>query len=1003
MTQTTVKTAAQIRREFIEYFTQKHAHAFVPSSPVVPLDDPTLLFTNAGMNQFKDVFLGTGTRDYRRAANTQKCIRAGGKHNDLEDVGKDTYHHTFFEMLGNWSFGDYFKAEAIEWAWDLLVNQWGLDPDRLYATVFAGEPSEGTEPDVEAEDLWKRFLPAERISRWGKKDNFWEMGDSGPCGPCSEIHYDDRPDELRREIPGSQLVNADDPNVIEIWNLVFIQYNRAPGTDGRPGPLSLLPAKHVDTGMGFERLVRVIQGKQSNYDIDHWQGIFDAIGKMSGVRPYARDMDDPIDIAYRVLADHARCLTVAITDGAPPSNEGRGYVLRRILRRGVRIARQTMGVEKPMLCDLVPAVVDSLGDAFPELRSSAERVAGIIRDEEEAFLRTLDRGLVLFSEAAVRGLMNGVMKSERWTIEPTYERSAFQVTIRDADHAVVASDSIDSIRPMWTSEYFATVPRISADDSFRLHDTYGFPIDLTRLMAQERGMAVDEDGFETLMAEAREASRQGGETESTVALTPEAVATLQERRIAPTHDIDKYHGRAVVAQVKAIWTGTQFVDRATPGDDVGVVLSQTNHYAEQGGQVGDRGSIVADHTESSTPTGTFAVRDAQVLGGYVAHLGAVTDGALAVGDRVTVRLDAVHRTPIRANHTATHLLNLALRDVLGDDVHQKGSLVAPDRLRFDFSCSHAITPEQVARIEQQVNRDIGRALAVHADIVPLNKAKEITGLRAVFGERYPDPVRVVSIGPEVSALLAEPTNEDWRNYSIEFCGGTHLDGTEAAGHFVIVQEGALAAGVRRITALTGSLAREAEDAARALETRMLDAEQLSVRELGSEIDELAKAVDEQTMSLVARHTLRTRLEPLREQVNHSRKMAAESAKAVVVDQARSLAENAQGEVIVSCLLGADKDSLPAAMDVINAKQPDAAVMLFAGDEVEQKVTILATVPKAMIQRGLKAGDWVKQAAQVCGGGGGGRPDRAQAGGKDPSKITEAIAASETFAHTKLGD
>jgi len=384
-----VLTSKQIRQDFIDYFVKNAGHTFVPSSPVVPHDDPTLLFTNAGMNQFKDVFLGQGTRPYTRAVNSQKCIRAGGKHNDLEDVGKDTYHHTFFEMLGNWSFGDYFKAEAIAWAWDLLVNVWKLDPERLHATYFEGDPSENLQPDLEARDIWLKYLPPQRVHPGTKKDNFWEMGDTGPCGPCSEIHYDDTPDKV-----GTQLVNAGDPRVIEIWNLVFIQFNR-----GNDGKLTPLPAKHVDTGMGFERIVRVIQGKTSNYDTDIWTPIFDAIQKQAGTRQYTGKLDDHIDVAYRVIADHIRCLTMAITDGAVPSNEGRGYVLRRILRRAVRHGHQTLGVKDAWLHELVPTVVDTLGDAFPELKKNPERVALVIRSKEEAFLKTLDRGLQLYDIA----------------------------------------------------------------------------------------------------------------------------------------------------------------------------------------------------------------------------------------------------------------------------------------------------------------------------------------------------------------------------------------------------------------------------------------------------------------------------------------------------------------------------------------------------------------------------------------------------------------------------
>ncbi|MHC4991274.1 MAG: alanine--tRNA ligase, partial [Planctomycetota bacterium] len=497
------------------------------------------------MNQFKDVFLGQGSRPYKRAANSQKCIRAGGKHNDLEDVGKDLYHHTFFEMLGNWSFGDYFKSEAIDWAWELLVDVWGVDPDRLYATVFAGDSSEQLEPDVEAEELWARHLPADRISRWDKKDNFWEMGDSGPCGPCSEIHYDSRPDAERAKVPGGTLVNRNHPDVIEIWNLVFIQFNRAPARDGVLGALSPLPARHVDTGMGFERIVRVLQGKASNYDTDIWTPVFKAIEHHTRAHPYQGQLDDPVDVAYRVIADHVRCLTIALTDGGRAGNEKAGYVLRRILRRGVRHAHQTLGVQGPLLCELVPSVVESLGGAFPELQSNPQHVADMIRDEEESFLRTLDRGLALFAEAAERSHASG-----------------------------------SSV--------------IGTEDAFRLHDTYGFPIDLTRVMAEERGMTVDEAGFEERMEEARALSRRGGEIEQELTLPPDAIAQLHHLNVQPTDDGDKYHGRPVTATVRAIWNGNDFDDEVHPlgkTELVAIVTGRTNFYGEQGGQIGDTGTI----------------------------------------------------------------------------------------------------------------------------------------------------------------------------------------------------------------------------------------------------------------------------------------------------------------------------------------------------------------------------------------------------------------------------
>jgi alanyl-tRNA synthetase len=948
----TIRTAARIRSEFIDYFKER-GHAFVPSSPVVPLGDPTLLFTNAGMNQFKDVFLGRGTRPYRRAVNSQKCIRAGGKHNDLEDVGKDLYHHTFFEMLGNWSFGDYFKAEAIEWAWDLLTRVWGLAPDRLYATVFGGDAEQGLEADVEAEKIWTRCVDPSRVSRWGRKDNFWEMGDTGPCGPCSELHYDGRSDAERARTPGAELVNRSHPEVIEIWNLVFIQFNR-----DDQGALARLPARHVDTGMGFERITRVIQGRQSNYDTDIWTPIFKAIQHHSGAPPYRGTLPDPVDIAYRVIADHIRCLTMAINDGGRPSNEKAGYVLRRILRRAVRHAHQTLRVPGPMLHRLVPSVVDALGDAFPELRRAPDHVAEIIRDEEESFLHTLDRGLALFDQAATRAGSGGT---------------------------------------------------IGATDAFRLHDTYGFPIDLTRVMAEERGQRVDEPGFEALMEEARERSRRSGQSEERVTLPATALESLRALGIRPTADVDKFHGRAITARVEAIWNGRDFDNDARLGRRVAVVLNRTNHYAEAGGQVGDRGTIEFLGRDSGTipvrghglredrPGARFVVQETLAVGGYVLHVGHVVDGEVRVGDEVSVQVDADVRRPTMANHTGTHLLNLALRDVVGEEEQQKGSLVAPDRLRFDFSSQHALGEEAVARIEAMVAAAIARDLPVYADVVDLETARSITGVRAVFGEQYPDPVRVVSVGVPIKDLVRRPDDPRWRGHSIEFCGGTHVPSTAEVQSFVVVQEQALAAGVRRIIALTGVAAIAAAEAGRQLLDRAERAAQLHDGALVAEFDQVSRLADELTLPLVTRHRIAALVEGLRERVKALRKQAAASARDQVLEQARQIASRTHGSFLIERLDGADRHLLLSAMDAIRARHGETAIMLLAADPVEGRVAIVAGVPKPLIARGLRAGDWVKAAAAACDGTGGGRPDMAQAGGKDIRRIEDAVHAARGHA------
>ncbi len=946
-------TAARIRREFIDFFVSKHGHVFVPGSPVVPHDDPTLLFTNAGMNQFKDVFLGHGERPYRRAANSQKCIRAGGKHNDLEDVGRDHYHHTFFEMLGNWSFGDYFKAEAIEWAFALLTG-WGLDRERLYVTVFEGSAAEGLEPDTEAQEIWTQYVDPSCISRWGKKDNFWEMGDSGPCGPCSEIHYD-----FTDDCSGRHLVNTGDPRVVELWNLVFIQFNR-----GKDGTLSPLPARHVDTGMGLERLTRVLQGKNSNYDIDLFAPIFLAIKSHTGAHPYRGTLDDPVDVAYRVIADHVRCLTAAITDGAWPSNEGRGFVLRRILRRAVRHARQTLGVAGPLLCDLVPSVVESLGDAFPELTARPDRVAEVIRDEEESFLRTLDRGLRLFSEAVARSQSAGAT-------------------------------------------------RVAADDAFRLHDTYGFPIDLTRVMAEERSLEVDLDGYERLMEEARQRSRGATRDAEHLAIPPDAVARLRHLGVPPTVDSRKYDPHPLDTEILAIWNGADFDNAAHLGRHVAIITGRTNHYAEAGGQVGDAGTIAADVFDLGTipgrgragtePSGDgrFEVEDTEAAGGYVLHVGRVIDGQLRLRDRVTVTIDRPRRAAVAANHTATHLLNFALREIVGPEEDQKGSLVAPDRLRFDFTCPHAMSDEQILETERIVNERIGWELPVYDKVMPLALARSITGVRAIFGEKYPDPVRVVSIGVPLAEITADPESPGWRSASIELCGGTHLANTSQAGRLLIVSEQALAAGVRRMTAVTGPAAIAAEAAGSGLEERARRAERLAGEDLARELDELSALVDELTMGAVVRNRIKTMLDPLRQRAKTARKAQQAESRAGAVEEARRIAAAAKGPVIIEPLEGAGRDDLLSAMDAIRAKHAGAAVMLLGLDVPASKVAIVARVPQPLIEKGLKAGDWVRAAAEACGGRGGGRPDMAQAGGTDLGRIDEAIAAARAHARRFL--
>jgi alanyl-tRNA synthetase len=931
-------TSREIRQQFISYFAERHGHRFVPSSPVVPHDDPTLLFANAGMNQFKPVFLGAEKRDYTRAVNTQKCIRAGGKHNDLDDVGKDTYHHTFFEMLGNWSFGDYYKREAIEWAWDLLTNVWKLEKDRLHVTVFMGDPVEGLEADREAGELWRKVtdIDPDHIHLGNKKDNFWEMGDTGPCGPNSEIHIDLTPDRS-----GGRLVNAGDPRVIEIWNLVFIQYNR--NAEGR---LSPLPNRHVDTGMGFERICAVLQGKTSNYDSDVFTPLMAAIGELAGKR-YGRKLDDPVDTAFRVIADHARMSTFAITDGAVPSNKKRGAVLRSVIRRAVRYGYQVMKLQEPFLHKLVPVVVEQMGEAFPELRERRGQVEQTIAGEEADFLKTVDRGLRIFEDAAQRAQAHNGM--------------------------------------------------ISGEDLFNLHATLGFPADMTVQIALERGLSADVDEYARLWDEHVKISGRGRRQQAQVAVDLSGFKS--------TDDSVKYQGFVTEGTVIG-WVREGQAERTGRLEEdaqAALLLDRTTFYAEQGGQVGDVGSI-------QTPTGRFDVSGTERHGEWVLHFGEVAEGHIEPHQRAAVTVD-VRRSDTMRNHTATHLLNWALRRVLGEHVEQKGSLVDAEKLRFDFSHPQALTAEEIAHVERLVNERIYADLPVSATVMPLEEAKKLSGVRAVFGEKYPDPVRVVAVGvapspPSPSSLgegrgegsaapseqaLTQPSpgrsfagsgGEGYSN-SIEFCGGTHLGRTGEAGFFKIVSEEAVSKGVRRLTAVTGRGAVE------------------FVQRLEGQV----RAV-QQALSVPLEEAPR-RIAALQEEVRGLKKKLASgggtvdpaSAASKLLAEAPNLGE---GKLIVGDIPGASDEQLRTAMDSLKKKAGSYAIMLGSADEEAGKVQFVAAVSDDLIKKGLKAGDWVRETAKVAGGGGGGRPQMAQAGGKDVSKLAEALETARGFAEKVLG-
>jgi alanyl-tRNA synthetase len=959
-------SAAEVRRRYIAFF-EARAHTFVASSTTVPTNDPSLqdTFANAGMNQFKPLFLGTAApgsamAGLKRAVNSQKCIRAGGKHNDLDDVGKDTYHHTFFEMLGNWSFGDYFKAESIQWAWEFLTGPesaggLGLPPDRLYATYFGGDPNTGLEPDIEARSLWMRYLPAERVIPGSVKDNFWEMGDTGPCGPCSEIHFDRIGGRNARE-----LVNASDPDVLEIWNLVFIQFERL-----ESGKLRPLPDKHVDTGMGLERVVSVVNDKRSNYDTDVFGPLFAAIQRLTGAPAYtglvgAADVSGR-DEGYRVIADHIRTLTFAITDGAAPSNEGRGYVLRRILRRAVRYGRQKLGAPSGFLSQLAPIVVNTMGEFFPELRKDPRQVIGVIKEEEESFEKTLDRGIRMFEEIA-SGVSGG---------------------------------------------------RVDGAEAFKLYDTYGFPIDLTRIMAEERGLSVDIAGFERAMAEQKERSRAGGRSAASdrMALGPEELSRLARLNIRPTDDSHKFHAREIRATVKAIWNGHNFDEHADAAHSatVAFITDRTSFYAEMGGQVADTGRIFvnrdAHRADRSHSGGELRVEEVRAAGGYVLHIGRVTRGDIRVGDDVVMHVDSGRRLQTAANHTTTHVLNHKLRAVLGDGVEQRGSQVGPDKLRFDFAHHESVKPEQLARIEALVRADIEQDLAVHVDLAPLYVAKGIRGLRAVFDEHYPDPVRVVSIGVPVQALLDAPDNQKWVNTSVEFCGGTHLERTGEARAFALIAEEAVAKGIRRVTGLTGVPALAAIQAARTLAERVKDARAMGPGELGGEVQAITTEVDTLDLPAASKAELRAGLAELAEVVKGAAKAAAAAkARSAVVEanQIAAAAASSPEPVVVSIVdAGADARALQAAVAAVQARLPAKAVLLLSVDSGEGKVTAAASVPKALIDKGLKAGDWIRETTAVVGGKGGGKPDSAQGGGTDVARAKEAVIRARQFGLGKL--
>lgn len=958
-------TAAEIRQRFIEFF-KENGHTYVHSSATVPLDDPTLLFANAGMNQFKPIFLNTIDPSHpmaklHRAANTQKCIRAGGKHNDLDDVGKDVYHHTFFEMLGSWSFGDYFKELACKLALDLLTKEFGIDIERLYVTYFGGNEAAGLEPDLECKQIWLNLgLPESRILPGSMKDNFWEMGDTGPCGPCSEMHFD--------RIGGrdaAHLVNMDDPNVLEIWNLVFIQYNRE--SDGNLKPL---PKKSIDTGMGLERLVSVLQTKMSNYDTDLFVPYFDAIQKGTGARPYSGKVgaedEDGIDMAYRVLADHARTITVALADGGRPDNTGRGYVLRRILRRAVRYAHEKLNASKGFFATLVDVVVQSLGDAFPELKKDPDMVKDIINEEETQFLKTLNRG---------RRILDRKIQS------------------------------------------LGEIKIIPGDTAWLLYDTYGFPVDLTGLIAEERGLRVDMESFEEERKAAQLKSQgKGAGDEDLLMLDIYAIEELRSRGLEPTDDSSKYsytsssdgvyEFEGVEATVRAIRREKTFVDEVSTGQECGLVLDKTCFYAEQGGQTYDEGYMVREDDSSEDKT-EFSVRNTQVRGGYILHVGTVY-GSLKVGDRVRLYVDETRRRPVMSNHTATHILNFGLRSVLGE-ADQRGSLVAPDRLRFDFTAKGAMSTKEIRRTEEIANQLIQENKTVYALDCPLAAAKAIQGLRAVFDETYPDPVRVVSVGIPVEDLLADPSGPAGSVTSVEFCGGTHLQNAGHAGQFVIVTEEAIAKGIRRIVALTGA---EAQKAVRRQETLKAALAQLEAKvnqqtapnkDVQKDIADLSETLATAVISQWQKDELRDLLKSLKKTMDDLDRASKADVQKRVLEKTKQLITEKPNQplLVLEMEAGASAKALNESLKLLKSQSPKTSAIIFAVDNEAGKITCLCQVPQETAEKGLKANEWVQQVSDLMDGKGGGKDTSAQATGKNLSCLPEVLRLAEEFAKLKL--
>lgn len=859
-------TAKEIRESYKQFFKSKE-HLIVPSAPMVVKDDPTLMFTNAGMNQFKDIILGNAPAKSKRVADSQKCLRVSGKHNDLEEVGHDTYHHTMFEMLGNWSFGDYFKKEAIEWAWEYLVDVLKIDPKNLYATVFEGSAEEGLERDNEAAAIWEQFLPKDHILNGNKHDNFWEMGDTGPCGPCSEIHIDSRSEAEKAAIPGYQLVNKDHPQVIEIWNLVFMQYNRKADHSLEP-----LPAKVIDTGMGFERLVRTLQGKTSNYDTDVFQPIIKTIGELTALE-YGKD--EQVDVAMRVVADHIRTIAFSITDGQLPSNAKAGYVIRRILRRAVRYAYTFLKQKEAFLYKLLPVLIDNMGDAYPELNAQKTLIEKVIIEEEESFLRTLETGIKLLDKVIAEAKENGTTT-------------------------------------------------INGKSAFTLYDTYGFPLDLTELILRENGMNVNIDEFNAEMEKQKARARNAAAVEN-----GDWIVIKEGETEFVGYDFTEFETsilryRSVKQKNGTIWQ---------------IVLDKTPFYAEMGGQVGDTGVLVSEFE-------TIEILDTKKENGLALHIAKKMPEHLDAPMMACV--DTEKRRACESNHTATHLLDAALREVLGTHVEQKGSLVTPDSLRFDFSHFQKVTDEEIRKVEEIVNAQIRQDIPMieHRD-TPLEEAKKM-GAIALFGEKYGDRVRVVQFGQ-----------------SIEFCGGVHASSTGHIGMIKIISESSIAAGVRRIEAITGA----------------------AVEQMVAELQDTISSIK----AILPGNAITASVQKVIDENNALKKQLEEFQKEKTIQLKKSLADNIQSIGDIKVISAVLPISANVARDLAFQLRGEITekLIIAIGSVDADKPLLTVSVSDDLTQQ-YNAGQLVREAAKLIQGGGGGQAHYATAGGKNKDGLQQAV-------------